>query len=331
MAEEILFEAEHVKKWFPVKGSLLGRSRESVKAVDDVSLQVRRGETLGIVGESGCGKSTLIRVMMRLLNPTAGRLFFEGEDITHVSGEKMQSLRRSMQIVFQDPYASLDPRQRVGDMLGEPLAVHHLVSGRAEAEAEKKKLLRMVGLPEDALSKFPHEFSGGQRQRLCIARALAVRPKLLMCDECVSALDVSIQAQIVNLLMKLQREMDLTIVFVSHDLRVVRHMAAHVAVMYLGKVVEYADNDSLFRHPAHPYTESLLSAVPSADPDAVKKPIVLKGDIPSPIHVPEGCSFHTRCWMARKECSSITCSLEPCGEGHCSACPFRRVQKDRAV
>ncbi len=331
MAEDILFEAEHIKKWFPVKSSFLNSKKDFVKAVDDVSLKIRRGETLGIVGESGCGKSTLIRVMMRLLDPTSGRLFFEGEDITHISGGEMQMIRRNMQIVFQDPYAALDPRQRVTDMLGEPLEVHQLTKNKREEEEEKRRLLQMVGLPEDSLFKFPHEFSGGQRQRLCIARALAVKPKLLMCDECVSALDVSIQAQIVNLLMKLQREMNLTIVFVSHDLRVVRHMAAHVAVMYLGKIVEYADNDSLFECPAHPYTESLLSVVPSADPDALKKPIVLKGDIPSPINVPGGCSFHTRCWMAREECSSIECQLESCGKGHCSACPFRRGRSSCAV
>lgn len=324
MSEDVLFEAVHLKKWFPVKGSLLKKPDAFVKAVDDVTLKISRGETLGIVGESGCGKSTLIRVMMRLLAPTAGQLFFEGKDITRASGEQMKALRRDMQIVFQDPYAALDPRQRVSDMLGEPLAVHHLVDSVAEAEKEKLRLLEMVGLPEDALSKFPHEFSGGQRQRLCIARALAVRPKLLMCDECVSALDVSIQAQIINLLMKLQKEMDLTMIFVSHDLRVIRHMAARVAVMYLGKIVEYADSDSLFTQPAHPYTKALLSVIPQTDPDAEKTPIVLRGDIPSPIHIPSGCSFRGRCWMAREECAGLEYKLEPCGICHWSSCPFVR-------
>jgi oligopeptide/dipeptide ABC transporter ATP-binding protein len=324
MTKEILFEAEHVKKWFPVKKTFLGGSKAYVKAVDDVSLKIYKGETLGIVGESGCGKSTLIRTLLRLVEPTEGKLVFEGKNITKISQNKLKAYRRNMQIVFQDPYAALNPRQIVGDMLAEPLLIHHLDVSKEKVKDEVIKLLIMVGLPEDSISKYPHEFSGGQRQRLCIARALAVKPKLLVCDECVSALDVSIQAQIINLLMSLQREMGLTLVFVSHDLRVIRHIANRVAVMYLGKIVDYGDNESVFTEPKHPYTQALLSAIPVADPDVVKKIIVLKGDLPSPIDVPSGCGFRTRCWRVQEQCAHLECELKLCGIDHWCACPFAK-------
>ncbi len=320
--EDIIYEAKGLKKWFPTEKSMFSRSKRYVKAVDGVSLQVHRGETLGIVGESGCGKSTLIRLMMRLLPLTEGELFFEGKNITKIRGDAMKLLRRDIQIVFQDPYAALNPRQRVRDMLGEAIDLGNEILLFSDRQKEIGRLLDMVGLPQDAADKFPHEFSGGQRQRLCIARALAVKPKLIMCDECVSALDVSIQAQIINLLMKLQKEMGLTLVFVSHDLRVIRHIADHVAVMYLGKLLEYGESEALFTNPQHPYTKALLSTIPVADPDAKKNPIVLTGDIPSPIDAPSGCPFHTRCWMAKDGCSQVDCALRSCGDSHVTACPY---------
>ena len=322
MMDDIIYEAKALKKWFPTDKSFFSRSQSYVKAVDGVSLKVHRGETLGIVGESGCGKSTLIRLMMRLLPLTEGKLFFEGQDITKIRGDAMKRLRRDIQIVFQDPYAALNPRQRVRDMLGEAIDLGNEILLFSERQKEIARLLDMVGLPQDAADKFPHEFSGGQRQRLCIARALAVKPKLIMCDECVSALDVSIQAQIINLLMKLQKEMGLTLVFVSHDLRVIRHIADHVAVMYLGKLLEYAESEELFTNPQHPYTKALLSTIPVADPDAKKNPIVLTGDIPSPIHAPTGCPFHTRCWMVKGGCSHVDCALKSCEGDHVTACLY---------
>ena len=316
----VLLEARHVKEWFPVRGGLLGRNTRYVKAVDDVSLTVRAGETLGVVGESGCGKSTLARVMLRLIEPTGGEVLFEGKNMTTANKAELRRMRRDIQIIFQDPYASLDPRQRVGDMLTEPLTIHGLARGEA-AKRRVLELLELVGLPADSVRKFPHEFSGGQRQRLCIARALAVDPKLIVCDECVSALDVSIQAQIINLLMKLQRQLGIALVFVSHDLRVVRHISTHVAVMYLGRVVEYAPTEELFSNPAHPYTRALLSAVPLPDPDAQAQRIVLKGELPSPIAVPSGCPFHTRCYAVQERCSSeVPQERDVSGCGHLCRC-----------
>ena len=302
MAEhEVLLETRNVKKWFPVRRGLLNRTTNHVKAVDDVSITVRAGETLGIVGESGCGKSTLARSILRLIEPTGGEVLFEGKDLTKASPSELRELRRDIQIIFQDPYASLNPRQRIGSMLMEPFEIHHLASG-AEARKKAEELLEMVGLPKESMRKFPHEFSGGQRQRLCIARALAVNPKLIVCDECVSALDVSIQAQIINLLMKLQKQLGIALIFVSHDLRVVRHISNHVAVMYLGRVVEYAPTEELFANPVHPYTKALLSAVPVPDPTVEMQRIVLHGELPSPIALPSGCPFHTRCCMAQERC-----------------------------
>ena len=316
----VLLEARHVKEWFPVRGGLLGRNTRYVKAVDDVSLTVRAGETLGVVGESGCGKSTLARVMLRLIEPTGGEVLFEGKNMTTANKAELRRMRRDIQIIFQDPYASLDPRQRVGDMLTEPLTIHGLARGEA-AKRRVLELLELVGLPADSVRKFPHEFSGGQRQRLCIARALAVDPKLIVCDECVSALDVSIQAQIINLLMKLQRQLGIALVFVSHDLRVVRHISTNVAVMYLGRVVEYAPTEELFSNPAHPYTQALLSAVPLPDPDAQAQRIVLKGELPSPIAVPSGCPFHTRCYAVQERCASeVPQERDVSGCGHLCRC-----------
>ena len=316
----VLLEARHVKEWFPVRGGLLGRNTRYVKAVDDVSLTVRAGETLGVVGESGCGKSTLARVMLRLIEPTGGEVLFEGKNMTTANKAELRRMRRDIQIIFQDPYASLDPRQRVGDMLTEPLTIHGLARGEA-AKRRVLELLELVGLPADSVRKFPHEFSGGQRQRLCIARALAVDPKLIVCDECVSALDVSIQAQIINLLMKLQRQLGIALVFVSHDLRVVRHISTNVAVMYLGRVVEYAPTEELFSNPAHPYTQALLSAVPLPDPDAQAQRIVLKGELPSPIAVPAGCPFHTRCYAVQERCASeVPQERDVSGCGHLCRC-----------
>ena len=316
----VLLEARHVKEWFPVRGGLLGRNTRYVKAVDDVSLTVRAGETLGVVGESGCGKSTLARVMLRLIEPTGGEVLFEGKNMTTANKAELRRMRRDIQIIFQDPYASLDPRQRVGDMLTEPLTIHGLARGEA-AKRRVLELLELVGLPADSVRKFPHEFSGGQRQRLCIARALAVDPKLIVCDECVSALDVSIQAQIINLLMKLQRQLGIALVFVSHDLRVVRHISTNVAVMYLGRVVEYAPTEELFSNPAHPYTRALLSAVPLPDPVAQAQRIVLKGELPSPIAVPSGCPFHTRCYAVQERCASeVPQERDVSGCGHLCRC-----------
>lgn len=327
MAEhEVLLETRNVKEWFPVRQGMLKRATRYVKAVDDVSLTVRAGETLGIVGESGCGKSTLARVMLRLIEPTGGEVVFQGKNMTHASKQELRAMRRDIQIIFQDPYASLNPRQRVGSMLTEPYQIHGIASGE-EARKKAEELLELVGLPRESMRKFPHEFSGGQRQRLCIARALAVNPKLIVCDECVSALDVSIQAQIINLLMKLQRQLGIALVFVSHDLRVVRHISTNVAVMYLGRVVEYASKEELFANPVHPYTQALLSAVPLPDPDAQAQRIVLQGELPSPIAVPSGCPFHTRCFAAQEVCKSqVPESVDINGRGHLCSCLFSPKQ-----
>ena len=298
----ILLQADHLKKWFPVRKGVFSKAAQYVKAVDDVSLVIREGETLGIVGESGCGKSTLARTMMRLIEPTEGTVLFQG------------------QIIFQDPYASLNPRQRVSDILAEPFLIHKLGS-REAAMKRAEELLDLVGLSQDSMRKFPHEFSGGQRQRLCIARALSVSPKLIVCDECVSALDVSIQAQIINLLMHLQQKLGIALVFVSHDLRVVQHISTHVAVMYLGKVVEYAEKQELFAHPTHPYTQALLSAVPLPDPTRQPERIILQGDLPSPIAVPSGCPFHPRCFAAMAECASAVPEARDITQnGHICSC-----------
>jgi peptide/nickel transport system ATP-binding protein len=296
-----LLSVAELRKHFPVRVGLFGRRTEWVRAVDGVTLDVARGETLGIVGESGCGKSTLGRVMLRMLDPTAGTVTFDGEDITKVSGEALRKLRRHMQIVFQDPVGSLDPRQTVGEIVGEGLDIHAIARGE-EKRARIASLLDQVGLQPEVASRYPHEFSGGQRQRIGIARALAVEPDLVVADEPVSALDVSIQAQIINLLQDLQEQRGLTYVFIAHDLRVVEHISRRVAIMYLGKIVELADSATLYEAPRHPYTRALLSAIPSVEVMARRERIVLRGDVPSPIAPPSGCAFHPRCAFAEPRC-----------------------------
>jgi oligopeptide/dipeptide ABC transporter ATP-binding protein len=296
MADELL-QVEGLQKHFPVtRGIIFQREVARVLAVDGVSFSIRKGETLGVVGESGCGKSTMARCVMRLLESTGGKIMFDGQDITRLKGNGLLKVRREMMMVFQDPYASLNPRKRVGSIIGEALEVHKMGTA-AEIKKRVQDLLDVVGLNPEHYNRFPHEFSGGQRQRIGVARALAIRPKLVVCDEPVSALDVSVQAQILNLLKKLQREFDLTYMFIAHDLDVVRHISDRVAVMYLGKVVEMADGHDLYDHPRHPYTGALLSAVPIPNPDVARarKPIVLEGDVPSPINPPSACRFHPRC------------------------------------
>ena len=301
--KEVLLSVRNLVKSFPVKGGILGREIASVKAVQNVSFDVYKGETLGLVGESGCGKSTLGRTILRLIEPTSGQIFFKGQDITKINHTEMRKLRRNMQIVFQDPYASLNPRMTIEEILGEPLIIHKLANTREERRKIIYDLLDLVGLRREAISRYPHEFSGGQRQRICIARALSVKPEFLVCDEPVSALDVSIQAQIVNLMQDLQKELKLTYLFIAHDLKVVEHISNRVAVMYLGKVAELAEADELYARPRHPYTKALLSAIPTPDPTAVRNRVILQGDVPSPLNPPSGCYFHPRCPVARPNCS----------------------------
>jgi oligopeptide/dipeptide ABC transporter ATP-binding protein len=319
--EQPLVEVRHVKKYFPVRSGLLQREVAQVHAVDDVSVAVQEGETLGLVGESGCGKSTLGRTIVRLLEPTSGQIFFQGQDISKLGAGKLRPLRREMQMVFQDPYASLNPRKRVGTIIGDPLRIHR-IGDSASRKARVQELLETVGLSPEHYNRFPHEFSGGQRQRIGVARALALRPKLIIADEPVSALDVSIQSQILNLLEDLQDEFRLTFVFIAHDLGVVRHVSDRIAVMYLGKLVELSPAEELYRRPIMPYTEALLSAVPIPDPDlaAARERIVLAGDVPSPIDPPSGCRFHPRCRYATEICSQVEPPLADYGGGHLAAC-----------
>jgi oligopeptide transport system ATP-binding protein len=323
---DVLLEVHELRKHFPIRKGLFSRTVGAVRAVDGVSFTVRRGETLGLVGESGCGKTTTGRCLLRLVEPTSGRVTFEGTDVTGLRREELRALRRRMQIVFQDPYSSLNPRLTVGSMVGEALAIHGIARG-AEARERVAELLRRVGLSPDHARRYPHEFSGGQRQRIGIARALAVEPRLIVLDEPVSALDVSIQAQIINLLQELQSQMGLTYLFVAHDLSVVEQISDRVAVMYLGRIVEVADRATLYRDPRHPYTRSLLSAVPRPDPDRPRERVILRGDVPSPAKPPSGCHFHPRCPLVEQlgqqaRCSAGDPGLREVAPGHWVACHF---------
>ncbi|HKS78216.1 MAG TPA: dipeptide ABC transporter ATP-binding protein [Gaiellaceae bacterium] len=319
--EAPLLEVRHVKKYFPIRKGVLQREVARVHAVDDVSFAVREGETLGLVGESGCGKSTLGRTLVRLLEPTDGEIIFQGKPIQDLGTRSLRPLRREMQMVFQDPYASLNPRKRVGTIVSDPMRIHHLGS-RDEQKRRVGEILETVGLSPEHYNRFPHEFSGGQRQRIGIARALALRPKLIIADEPVSALDVSIQSQMLNLLEDLQNEFQLTYIFIAHDLGVVRHVSDRIAVMYLGKIVELSPAEELYTRPIMPYTEALLSAVPIPDPDLAEKRerIVLEGDVPSPINPPSGCRFHPRCRYATDICKQLEPPLVDYGNGHLAAC-----------
>ncbi len=319
-----LLKVDNLVKHFPIKGGILGRVVDKVHAVDGVSFELAAGETLGVVGESGCGKSTTGRCILRLIEPTSGEVWFEGKNVTAASKEELRALARDMQIIFQDPYASLNPRMTVGAIVGEALIIHKLAKTPREHEDRIVQLLETVGLSADHMRRFPHEFSGGQRQRIGIARALAVSPKLIVCDEAVSALDVSIQAQVINLLEDLRSQFSLTYIFIAHDLSVVEHISHRVAVMYLGRIVEIARRKDLYTSPKHPYTEALLSAVPIPDPAVKRKRVPLQGDVPSPIHPPSGCHFHTRCPIAVMPlCKTEKPLLKPSGEGHWVACHLR--------
>ena len=324
---EVVLKATDLVKHYPVKAGVLRRTVGHVKAVDGVSFELHKGETLGIVGESGCGKSTLGRVLMRLEDATSGTVEFEGEDWTNASGRTMRKLRRDIQIVFQDPYTSLNPRMTVADIIGEPFEIHPDVVPQSGRRARVQELLELVGLNPEHINRYPHQFSGGQSQRIGIARGIALNPKVLICDEPVSALDVSVQAQVVNLMEKLQDELGLAYVFIAHDLSVVRHISDRVGVMYLGRLAELGEEDEVYSRPTHPYTQALLSAVPVPDPTlrGKREQIVLQGDVPSPANPPSGCRFHTRCWKAQDRCSSETPELEMRADGvgeHPSACHF---------
>lgn len=316
-----ILKIDNITKHFPARGGIFKKSDGIVHAVDGVSFSVSKGEIFGLVGESGCGKSTLGRIVARLIEPTSGEIIFNHRDITHLKSKGLKATRRELQIIFQDPYASLNPRMPVGEIIGEALTIHGIAKG-AEKWERVAKLIDIVGLPKDSIGRYPHEFSGGQRQRIGIARAVAMNPKFIIADEPISALDVSIQAQIINLFRDLQKEFDLTYLFIAHDLRVVEYISDRVAVMYLGKIMEIATSKEIYSHPVHPYTEALLSAVPIPDPKKKKKRIILKGEIPSPINPPSGCVFHTRCIYAQERCSVEVPLLIPRTDSRLAACHF---------
>ncbi|HWK27437.1 MAG TPA: dipeptide ABC transporter ATP-binding protein [Solirubrobacter sp.] len=321
---ETLIEVRDLYKHFPIHAGFFRRQVGAVKAVDGISFDVRNGETLGLVGESGCGKSTTARLLLRLLDPTSGSITFDGQEIATIKGDRLKRLRSQMQMIFQDPYSSLNPRKTVGSIIADPFVIHGVKQTKAERKQAVQALMDTVGLNPEHYNRYPHEFSGGQRQRIGVARALALKPKVIVADEPVSALDVSIQAQVLNLLRELQRDLGLTLIFIAHDLSVVRHMCDRVAVMYLGRIVELATSDELYSHPRMPYTGALMSAVPVADPRlaAAKKRQTLSGDVPSPSNPPSGCRFHTRCWKAQEICRTDDPPLEPKDGGNLAACHF---------
>jgi oligopeptide/dipeptide ABC transporter ATP-binding protein len=322
MEGDYFLKTDGLFKWFPIRGGILSRTRAFVKAVDGVSLVVKKGETFGLVGESGCGKTTLGRTIMRLTEPSSGSITFEGKDISRVRGRNLKPVRRRMQMVFQDPYASLDPRQSVRSALVEPMKLHHTVSSKSQANRNAEELIEKVGLNPDHLARFPHEFSGGQRQRIAIAIALAVKPSFIILDEPTSSLDVSVQAQILRLLKDIQKDMGLTYIFISHNLAVIRQMCARTAVMYLGRIVELAYTERLFENPKHPYTHALLASVPVPDPAKRKQLATLQGDVPSPVAIPSGCRFRTRCSFATEKCANTTPPMVEVEKSHWIECHY---------
>ncbi len=317
---QYLLEVRNLTKYFPIKQGISNRQQGAVHAIDGVDLCIKKGETLGLVGESGCGKSTLGKTLLRLIEPTSGQIIFDGVDITQLKEKELRAARKHMQIIFQDPYGALNPRMSIHDILTEPLQIHNICANAQERTKRLKELLTYVQLPQSVLKKYPHEFSGGQRQRIYIAKVLAVNPSFIVCDESISALDVSIQAQVINLLMDLQQELGLTYLFIAHDLRAVEFISHQVAVMYLGKIIEQATAHDIYKNPQHPYTQALLSAIPNPDPSAKKKRIILQGDVPSPINPPLGCHFNPRCWKATTVCHNEYPSVSQLDNAHWFRC-----------